>query len=78
MIVGDTWIRERLSQEKHRETLEAALVATWGKGTKWRLIEEEAPPPAEPVQEQETVDDPRVQTLLDIFGGSVEQVEDDQ
>ena len=77
--VGDTWIRDRLSQERHRETLAAALAATWGKEASWRLVEEEAPPsPSVPASEQETVNDPRVQTLLDIFGGSVESVENDE
>jgi DNA polymerase-3 subunit gamma/tau len=77
--VGDTWIRDRLSQERHRETLAAALAATWGKEASWRLVEEEAPPsPDVPAGEQETVNDPRVQTLLDIFGGSVESVENDE
>jgi DNA polymerase-3 subunit gamma/tau len=80
-VVGDTWIRDRLAQEQHRQTLEAAVEATWGKGTAWRLIEEEAPPldqAESQTEDQEAADDPTVQTLLDIFGGSVESVEDDE
>jgi DNA polymerase-3 subunit gamma/tau len=77
--VGDTWIRDRLAQKKHRRTLEAALAATWSEESRWRLVEEDAPRAApEPSEPPEQIDDPRVQTLLDIFGGSVESADDSE
>ena len=77
--VGDTWIRDRLAQEKHRQTLEVALAATWSAESHWRLVEEDAPREAPaPSESQEEIDDPRVQTILDIFGGSVESADDSE
>jgi DNA polymerase-3 subunit gamma/tau len=80
VLPGDNWIRDRLRRKKNKETIESALAATWGKGTTWRLAEGEAgadSPPAEGRQSPDpAVDDPRVQTVLDIFGGSVESVEE--
>ena len=58
----------------------SSLVATWGPGVNWRLVEspvrvtgkEGAPDPAL----AEVAEDPRVQAVLDIFGGTVESVKD--
>ncbi|MDH3253396.1 MAG: DNA polymerase III subunit gamma/tau [Acidobacteriota bacterium] len=76
---GDTWIRDRLAVKKHRLTLEEALAATWGSDTRWRLVESEEPAATvEEAPQRESISDPRVQTVLDIFGGSVESVEDNE
>ncbi len=83
---GDTWLRERLAKEANRLTLEEALRATWGEGSGWKLIEDESasskntkgkPESTSGVTADDKVlDDPRVQTVLEIFGGSVESVKE--
>ncbi len=80
-LPGDTWLASRLQQTSNREVLEEALAAVWGPGTAWKLVEgvgrspepvEAAPPPGAAV----VVENPTVQTVLDIFGGRVERVEE--
>lgn len=80
-LPGDTWLASRLQQTANREILEEALAAVWGPGTAWKLVEgtgkiraqeEAAPPPSAPA----VVENPTVQTVLDIFGGRVERVEE--
>ena len=80
-LPGDTWLASRLQQTANREVLEEALAAVWGPGTAWKLVEgagrsrepeEAAPPPGAAV----VVENPTVQTVLDIFGGRVERVEE--
>ena len=80
-LPGDTWLASRLQQTANREVLEEALAAVWGPGTSWKLVEgversrepvEAAPPPGAAV----VVENPTVQTVLDIFGGRVERVEE--
>ena len=80
-LPGDTWLASRLQQTANQEVLEEALAAVWGPGTAWKLEEgmgrsrepeEAAPPPGAAV----VVENPTVQTVLDIFGGRVERVEE--
>lgn len=76
---GDRWLRERLARSSNRSILEGALKATWGSNSKWRLVEEGPPQPATELVPEAALaaalKDPRVQAVLDIFGGSVEAVE---
>ncbi len=85
---GDTWLRDRLARTSNKKILEAALAATWGAGSAWRLIDAPAAGTPEASEggaggvqtgfqdaQPPRVDDPRVQAVLDIFGGSIESVE---
>jgi DNA polymerase III subunit gamma/tau len=76
----DPWLnQERLQRPANRRVLDEAVAALWGAEARWRLLasepragnEEEA---AAPAAVDEVLSDPRVQTVLDIFGGSVESV----
>ena len=76
---GDNWLRERLDRAANRQALEEALAATWNPDASWKIVEDEVPEP-EPKNAavrapQETHMNPRVQAVLEIFGGSVEAVE---
>ena len=76
---------KQLERASNRELLGAAAAATFGAGTRLRLVE--APPaapgdavaaPAAPSGDETpspAADDPRVQAVLDIFGGTVATVE---
>jgi DNA polymerase-3 subunit gamma/tau len=71
--------QERLQRAANRRILDEALTAVWGDGARWKLVHgeplpEKAPTPAPPAAVEEVLNDPRVQTVLDIFGGSVESV----
>jgi DNA polymerase-3 subunit gamma/tau len=81
---GDTWLSSRLETSSNRAVLEEALAVIWGPGNRWRLVtgqgtagreaSQAAAPPvslADPVREH-----PGVQTILDIFGGRIEKVEE--
>jgi hypothetical protein len=71
--------QQRLQRAANRAILDAALAEVWGEDARWKLAysapkdpsETTAPTPAAPV---DVLHDPRVQTVLDIFGGSVESV----
>jgi hypothetical protein len=75
---------KQLERASNRELLGAAAAATFGAGTRLRLVaapaadgsEAAAPPAAGAAAGDDArppaVDDPRVQAVLDIFGGSVE------
>jgi DNA polymerase-3 subunit gamma/tau len=78
---GDLFFSSRLSQEANRSLLEEALAAVWGPGTTWRLAQgKERPQTAAnelPLAGSGAIaDNPTVQTMLDIFGGRVETVEE--
>jgi DNA polymerase-3 subunit gamma/tau len=78
---GDTWLSPRLAQEANRTALDEALVAVWGQGSRWRLTHGE--PKVASVaprisQERDVADNPTVQAVLDIFGGRVETVEENE
>ncbi|HSG39425.1 MAG TPA: hypothetical protein VLE27_07280, partial [Thermoanaerobaculia bacterium] len=76
---GDSWLRSRLQGEANRQVLEESLAAVWGAGTGWRLVEGASAPKAAaaetPAAEPE-VENPAIQTVLEIFGGRVEAVEE--
>jgi DNA polymerase-3 subunit gamma/tau len=78
---GDTWLGPRLGQEVNRAAIDEALAAVWGSGSRWRLTQGEARAPiAEPAvaPERAIADNPTVQAVLDIFGGKVETVEENE
>ncbi len=77
----DAWLNtETLGRSSNRKALDGAIAATFGERASWRVVEcdEPAPSPAPrtaPAPEAAAVD-PRVQRVLDIFGGHVEAVDD--
>jgi DNA polymerase III subunit gamma/tau len=77
---GDSWLRSRLQGDANRQVLEEALAAVWGAGTEWRLVEGAGAPKAEAAAGMQpagpVVENPAVQTVLEIFGGRVEAVEE--
>ena len=81
---GDTWLEDTLSRPSNVKLLEGALHAVWGPGITWKLapgsaeaaVEPEEQPAATDRKIDDALEDPRVQTVLDIFGGSVESVEE--
>jgi DNA polymerase-3 subunit gamma/tau len=74
---GDTWLRENLQRDANRQALEETIAEVFGPDARFRLLESEAPPApaASPEPPPSAAGDPTVQTLLDIFGGTVERVE---
>ena len=76
---GDSWLRSRLQGEANRQVLEESLAAVWGAGTGWRLVEGASAPKAaaaEASAAEPEVENPAIQTVLEIFGGRVEAVEE--
>ncbi len=80
-VPGDPWLNMRsLGRPSNREALDAALLAVAGESATWRVVEcDDEDLPAAPIKEPEVepaVQDPRVQKVLDIFGGHVEPLDD--
>jgi DNA polymerase III subunit gamma/tau len=79
---GDAWLASRLAQGANRQVIDEAMAAVWGPEARWRLIEGEgrqtAPEAAAapPREAENAVESPIVQTVLEIFGGKVEKVEE--
>ncbi|HWM91397.1 MAG TPA: DNA polymerase III subunit gamma/tau [Thermoanaerobaculia bacterium] len=80
---GDTWLESRLQQTANRQVIDEAVAAVWGPGTTWRTVQGEGRKAAELQAAQAASaagavvsDNPTVQTVLDIFGGRVERVEE--
>jgi DNA polymerase-3 subunit gamma/tau len=84
---GDPFAAAQLGREQNRELLDTVVVAAFGAGARWRLIEGPVAPPTagetaarheqQRQAREEVAGDPQVQALLDIFGGSVAAVRDD-
>lgn len=86
---GDPALRRRLERDENREVVERVLRAAFGTASRWEIIEiaapAGAPPPGPEARSPERVAPPpqmvaaaeheTVQTVLEIFGGSVESVE---
>jgi DNA polymerase III subunit gamma/tau len=80
---GDAYLSSRLRQPANRDTLDQAVAKIWGAAAAWEFAE--GPRPAQPdggaaaseapAEGSEAIN-PAVQTLLDIFGGKVEAVEE--
>ncbi len=80
---GDPWLPQRLDRGSNREVLEQALAQAWGAGTGFTILTGTSPrttavmaPDLSTVKLELVEDNPTVQTLLDIFGGRVEKVEE--
>jgi DNA polymerase III subunit gamma/tau len=84
---GDLYLSTRLRQPANRETVQAAVAKVWGEGAAWDFAEGALPASAaaapsaagealDPQSEESALLNPAVQTLLDIFGGKVEAVEE--
>ncbi len=81
---GDTWLESRLGQSANRQIIDEAVAAVWGEGTAWKMVQGDGRKAAE-LQAQASAasaagavvkENPTVQTVLDIFGGRVERVEE--
>jgi DNA polymerase-3 subunit gamma/tau len=85
---GDAYLSSRLRLPANRETIAAAVAKTWGSEASWDFVEglaHGAPGPAgaspasagqQAAEQSAAALSPAVQTLLDIFGGKVEAVEE--
>jgi DNA polymerase-3 subunit gamma/tau len=84
---GDAYLSTRLRQPANRETVAAAVAKVWGDGAGWDFAEGALPAmpaagssepadAADPQSEEAALLNPAVQTLLDIFGGKVEAIEE--
>jgi DNA polymerase-3 subunit gamma/tau len=83
---GDAYLSTRLRQPANRETVAAAVAKVWGAAASWDFAEGVVPSlpgavpsqgdAADPRPEEAAILNPAVQTLLDIFGGKVEAVEE--
>jgi DNA polymerase-3 subunit gamma/tau len=79
---GDDWLRDALARKGNRAVLEDCLRSVWGGAAKWRLAEGSAPAAAGAEEENgvrsthPALRHPTVQAALDIFGGTVESIEE--
>jgi DNA polymerase III subunit gamma/tau len=69
------WLQKALGRGKNRAILEESLAAVLGDGARWKLVEVEKSPAPDIPAEEKKASDPllshsRVQTALDIFGGT--------
>ncbi|HEV7672777.1 MAG TPA: DNA polymerase III subunit gamma/tau [Thermoanaerobaculia bacterium] len=79
---GDLQLRDSLNRGSNPQILRDAVAAIWGAEVVWRALEgaptipsradSEAPKANPPAQ----VDNPTVQTLLELFGGQIEAIEE--
>jgi len=81
---GDTWLESRLGQSANRQVIDEAVAAVWGAEATWRTVQGQGHKAAA-MQAQASAasaagavvnENPTVQTVLDIFGGRVERVEE--
>jgi DNA polymerase-3 subunit gamma/tau len=77
---GDHWLRDALGRKGNRAVLEYCIRSVWGGDAKWHLAEGDARPAA-PAKTEEPPDHPAlkhptVQAALDIFGGTVESIDE--
>jgi DNA polymerase-3 subunit gamma/tau len=78
---GDVYLSSRLRQPANREAVSSAVAKVWGAAASWEVSEGAQPPSLAAVRsdtepENAALLNPAVQTLLDIFGGKVEAVEE--
>ena len=84
---GDDWLRTRLTSASNRQLIDRAVAAAWGEGIGWearegvrRRASEEAEEAGQdaggPEADPEVAGHPTVQTVLQLFGGQIETVED--
>jgi DNA polymerase-3 subunit gamma/tau len=77
---GDVYLSSRLRQPANRAAVTAAVTKVWGAGAGWDFVEgvpaRSAATRPDSQAESAALSNPAVQTLLDIFGGKVEAVEE--
>jgi DNA polymerase-3 subunit gamma/tau len=80
---GDDWLPTRLERAANRDLVTAAVERTWGAGAGWRLEEGATRPaaeaddrPAAAAVPAEVSEHPTVQTVLELFGGRIDTVEE--
>jgi DNA polymerase-3 subunit gamma/tau len=77
---GDHWLRDALGRKGNRAVLEDCLHSVWGGTAKWLLAEASAAaaaaPQAEVMPDHPALKHPTVQAALDIFGGTVESIDE--
>jgi len=80
---GSTGLSSALERSSNRTVLSGALKELWGKELSWRFVETATPAPEPEADKSATAaeaaleqvrSDPRVQRVLDIFGGTVEGI----
>ena len=75
----DRWLHTALRRGNNREVLDRCLAAIWGDDTRWRLLESRSAPvsaAAEPGSDP-ALQNPTVQNVLEIFGGSARTIDTD-
>ncbi|MFL6201303.1 MAG: DNA polymerase III subunit gamma/tau [Thermoanaerobaculia bacterium] len=81
---GDTWLESRLGQSANRQVIDESVAAVWGAQASWQTVQGQGRKAAA-MQAQASAasaagavvnENPTVQTVLDIFGGRVERVEE--
>ncbi len=73
---GDAWLQTALERPGNRAALEGALEEVCGPGCRWRLVDgAPAPAPVATPTLAAAAADPKVQAVLDIFGGTITAVE---
>lgn len=78
---GDSLVASALRRASNRTLLDDVVASVFGAGARWRAIEGaaaaagETPTPAEPPVPQALAEHPRVQAVLEIFGGSIAGLE---
>jgi DNA polymerase-3 subunit gamma/tau len=78
---GDTILRSTLNRGNSWQVLEQAAAAAWGPGTAVQLVEgtsapKEAAPKLSNIKLEMVAENPTIQTVLEIFQGRVERVEE--
>jgi len=77
---GDGWLEAKLHRANNWQVLEQAAVTAWGPGTALHLIEGSGAPKAAPqvssIRLEMVAENPTIQTVLEIFQGRVERVEE--
>lgn len=78
---GDSWLEAKLHRGNNWQVLEEAATATWGPGTALQLVEgsgarEKGPVEVTSVKLELVAENPTIQTVLEIFQGRVEKVEE--
>ena len=77
---GDDWLQDALGRKGNRTVLESCMREAWGEGVRWHLAEGSGRPAAEPEPEapadSPALRHPTVQAALDIFGGTVETIDE--
>jgi DNA polymerase-3 subunit gamma/tau len=77
---GDGWLEAKLHRANNWQVLEQAAVTAWGPGTAVQLVEGSGAPKAAPqvasIRLEMVAENPTIQTVLEIFQGRVERVEE--